>query len=115
LVTIWIDFSGNFLFCLDPSVSSDMVYSNFVIQQYPANQQTPVAGGGIFLGAKHGDIVVADSSLQPRQAILKKGGCRDAIVKHMPFFIVKLIPFGAPPQFPSEIEVSNPGVLKGKF
>src|SRR6202035_1619011 len=72
-------------------------------------------GGGIFLGAQHGHIVFADSTLQPRQPLLKKAGRRDAVIENMPFVIVELISLRAPAQLPPEIDITNTRVLNGRL
>jgi hypothetical protein len=65
LIPVRIYLGGNFFFRLDPSVSSNVVHLESAVEQYAAYEPAPVAGGRVFLRAKHGDLVVSDSAFQP--------------------------------------------------
>ncbi len=107
MVPIRISLRGDFFFRLNPAVTANVFHSHPAIAQHPADQQSPMACGRVFLGAQYGDIELADAPLHPCETPLKKAGRRDAVIENMPFVIVELISLRAPAQLTPEIEITN--------
>ncbi len=107
MISIRIGLGGDFFLRLNSSIAANMVHSKTAIEQDAADQQSPVALRGIFLGAQHGHIVFADTALKTRQTFPKTWRCRNSIVEDVTLVIIKLIAFGAPAQFPAQKQIPN--------
>ena len=115
MLAIRIEFLDQFLFCLDSPVAANVFDPYSTIEQHSRHQQAPVAPARILLGAKQGNIVLADSPLEARKCVLKNARRRDAIVQNMSVSIVEHVFRRPAAEFTAEIEVLQSRCLYGEF
>ena len=111
MIPVRVRFGGDFLFRLNPAAPANVLHAESVAGEDPAHQQSPVARGRVFLGAKQGDFVISNSPLQPRQSLLEQAGGCDAVVQDMPIRIVKFVSIGPAAKFPPKIEIPDSSFL----